>query len=156
MLRSLNRAMWPNCPPTSKIALSPSGPRQRCRFASSGPRAAKGTLPVVMYFHGGGWVLGDHDTHDRLVREIAVGAAAAAVFVNYTPSPEAQYPGAPSSRPTPRPKWVAKHGQRNQPRRLAPGRRRRQRRRQHGRRRRAAGQGARRPAHRASRCCSTR
>src|SRR5215469_22113 len=49
-------------------------------------------LPVVLYFHGGGWILGDRDTHDRLVREIAVGAKAAVVFVNYTRSPEARYP----------------------------------------------------------------
>ncbi|WP_417022301.1 alpha/beta hydrolase fold domain-containing protein, partial [Bilophila wadsworthia] len=42
--------------------------------------------------HGGGWILGDKDTHDRLVRELAKGAKAAVVYPNYTPSPEAQYP----------------------------------------------------------------
>lgn len=51
-----------------------------------------GLLPVIMYFHGGGWILGNEITHDRLIREIANGAQAAVVFVNYTPSPEAQYP----------------------------------------------------------------
>ncbi|MBI3639040.1 MAG: alpha/beta hydrolase [Thaumarchaeota archaeon] len=56
------------------------------------PAGNNDTLPVVMYFHGGGWVLGDKDTHDRLVREIANGAKAAVVFVNYDRSPEAQYP----------------------------------------------------------------
>lgn len=56
------------------------------------PEGSTEALPVVMYFHGGGWVLGDKDTHDRLIREIANGAQAAVVFVNYTPSPEAQYP----------------------------------------------------------------
>ena len=50
------------------------------------------TFPTIMYFHGGGWVLGGFDTHERLVREIAIGAHAAVVFVNYTPSPEAKYP----------------------------------------------------------------
>ena len=45
-----------------------------------------------MYFHGGGWVLGDKVTHDRLVREIAVGVDAAVVFVDYINSPEAKYP----------------------------------------------------------------
>jgi acetyl esterase len=45
-----------------------------------------------MYFHGGGWVLGGADTHDRLLRELANGAHAAIVFVNYTLSPEAKYP----------------------------------------------------------------
>ncbi|MBV8577034.1 MAG: alpha/beta hydrolase [Acetobacteraceae bacterium] len=44
-------------------------------------------LPVVMYFHGGGWVLGDRDTHDRLVREIAVGAEAAVVLWSSTTVP---------------------------------------------------------------------
>ena len=49
-------------------------------------------LPAVMYFHGGGWVLGDRDTHDRLIREIAVGAEATVVFVDYARAPEARYP----------------------------------------------------------------
>ena len=49
-------------------------------------------LPAVMYFHGGGWILGDRDTHDRLVREIAAGVEAAVVFVDYARSPEARYP----------------------------------------------------------------
>ena len=56
------------------------------------PKGSSGALPVVMYFHGGGWVLGDANTHDRLVREIANGAGAAVVFVKYTRSPEAKYP----------------------------------------------------------------
>jgi acetyl esterase len=56
------------------------------------PRNATGTLPVVVYMHGGGWVLGNAGTHDRLVRELAVGARAALAFVEYTPSPEARYP----------------------------------------------------------------
>ena len=45
-----------------------------------------------MYFHGGGWVLGDKITHDRLVREITNGVRATVVFVDYINSPEAQYP----------------------------------------------------------------
>jgi acetyl esterase/lipase len=53
---------------------------------------AEGTLPVILYMHGGGWVLGNADTHDRLVRELAVGARAAVVFVEYDRSPEAHYP----------------------------------------------------------------
>jgi hypothetical protein len=42
--------------------------------------------------HGGGWVLGNAGTHDRLVREVAVGANAALAFVEYPNSPEARYP----------------------------------------------------------------
>lgn len=56
------------------------------------PQKSRGKLPLVMYFHGGGWVMGDKTTHDRLMKELAVGANVAMVFVNYTPSPEAQYP----------------------------------------------------------------
>jgi acetyl esterase/lipase len=47
---------------------------------------------VVLYVHGGGWVLGNAGTHDRLVRELAVGARAAVVFVEYDRSPEVRYP----------------------------------------------------------------
>ena len=70
----------------------PVGPEARVSIRIVRPKGNKEALPVVMYFHGGGWVLGDKDTHDRLVREIANGANAAVVFVNFTPSPEAQFP----------------------------------------------------------------
>ncbi|MFI6377063.1 alpha/beta hydrolase [Streptomyces sp. NPDC050546] len=56
------------------------------------PRGSAPPLPVILYMHGGGWVLGNADTHDRLVRELADGARAAVVFVEYARSPEAQYP----------------------------------------------------------------
>jgi acetyl esterase len=49
-------------------------------------------LPVIVYFHGGGWVVGSAQSHDRLVRELAVGARAAVVFVSYSLSPEARHP----------------------------------------------------------------
>jgi acetyl esterase len=70
----------------------PVGPTGTTRIRIVRPKGATGVLPVVMYFHGGGWVLGDKITHDRLVREIAVGANAAIVFVDYINSPEAKYP----------------------------------------------------------------
>src|SRR5690606_6227330 len=50
--------------------------------------------PVVLYLHGGGWVLGDAYTHDRLIHELAIGAAAAVVLVQYTPSPDVRFPAA--------------------------------------------------------------
>lgn len=73
------------------------------------PKGVSGALPVVLYFHGGGWILGDQETHDRLVREIANGAQAAVVFVNYTPSPEAHYPVALEQAYTAT-QWVADQG----------------------------------------------
>ncbi|MBD8239305.1 alpha/beta hydrolase [Pseudomonas fluorescens] len=73
------------------------------------PAGVKGTLPVFMFFHGGGWVLGDYPTHERLVRDLVVGSGAVAVFVNYTPSPEAHYPVA-INQAYGATKWVAEHG----------------------------------------------
>jgi acetyl esterase len=67
------------------------------------------TLPVAMYFHGGGWVLGGFDTHERLVRELANKANVVIVFVNYTPSPEARYPVAVEQAYAAT-KWVAENG----------------------------------------------
>jgi acetyl esterase len=74
------------------------------------PNSSNDTLPVVMYFHGGGWVLGGFDTHERLLREIVNGANAAIVFVNYTRSPEAMYP-VPLEQAYAATKWVAENGQ---------------------------------------------
>ncbi|MGW5655281.1 alpha/beta hydrolase [Streptomyces humi] len=56
------------------------------------PAGAEGPLPVILYIHGAGWVFGDERTHDRLVRELAVGAQAAVVFPVYDRAPEARYP----------------------------------------------------------------
>jgi acetyl esterase len=58
------------------------------------PQGTTGMLPVIVYMHGGGWILGNAGTHDRLVRELAVGAGAALAFVEYPNSPEARYPTA--------------------------------------------------------------
>jgi acetyl esterase len=58
------------------------------------PAGATGVLPVILYIHGAGWVFGNAHTHDRLVRELAVGAGAAVVFPEYDLSPEVRYPRA--------------------------------------------------------------
>jgi len=70
----------------------PVGPTGRTAVRIYRPEGAKGALPVVVYAHGGGWVLGSKTTHDRLVRELAVGANAVVVFVDFDRSPEARYP----------------------------------------------------------------
>lgn len=51
-----------------------------------------GVLPIIFYIHGGGWVMGDEFTHNRIIRQLANAVQAAVVFPVYTPSPEAQYP----------------------------------------------------------------
>lgn len=66
-------------------------------------------LPVIMYFHGGGWVLGGFDTHERLIRELSNGSKAAIVFVNYSRSPEAKYP-IPLEEAYAATKWIAQNG----------------------------------------------
>jgi acetyl esterase len=70
----------------------PVGPTGTTRIRIVRPKGATGTLPLLMYFHGGGWVLGDTVTHERLVRELAEGVNATVVFVDYVNSPEAKYP----------------------------------------------------------------
>jgi acetyl esterase len=56
------------------------------------PEGATGPLPLVLHTHGGGWILGDKDTHERLDRELTGLTGAMIVFVDYTPAPDAQYP----------------------------------------------------------------
>ncbi|WP_085588235.1 alpha/beta hydrolase [Pseudomonas sp. B14(2017)] len=73
------------------------------------PQGAKGELPVFMFFHGGGWVLGDYPTHERLIRDLVVGSGAAAVYVDYTPSPEARFPTA-INQAYAATRWVAENG----------------------------------------------
>lgn len=73
------------------------------------PEGVTEILPVFIFIHGGGWILGDYPTHKRMVRDLVVLSGAAAVFVNYTPSPEAQYPQAINEIYAAT-KWVAEHG----------------------------------------------
>jgi acetyl esterase len=57
-------------------------------------RPAAGTLPVLVYLHGGGWVIGDLDTHDVLCRQLALGSGCAVVAVDYRMGPEHRFPAA--------------------------------------------------------------
>lgn len=70
----------------------PVGPTGSTRIRIVRPVGAKETLPLLFYTHGGGWVLGDTITHQRLVRELAEDVNAVVVFVDYINSPNAQYP----------------------------------------------------------------
>ncbi|MFD3335943.1 alpha/beta hydrolase [Streptomyces sp. NPDC058700] len=85
------------------------GPTGDVRVRIVRPRGATGLLPVVLYLHGAGWVFGDAHTHDRLVRELAVGARAAVVFPEYDLSPDARYPVAVEQNYSVA-QWVAREG----------------------------------------------
>jgi len=71
---------------------------------------APAILPVIIYIHGAGWVFGNQHTHDRLIRELAVGSQAVVVFPNYSLSPEVRYPTAIEESYAAL-RWVAEYGQ---------------------------------------------
>jgi acetyl esterase len=79
-------------PATAEDRVLNVGPTDRTNIRVYRPIGAQGALPVVVYTHGGGWVLGDKNTHERLVRELTAGAEVVTVFVDYERSPEARYP----------------------------------------------------------------
>jgi acetyl esterase len=69
------------------------GPTDEVKVYTVRPAGMKGeSLPGVVYFHGGGWVLGNFATHERLMRDLATQANAAMVFVEYSPAPEQKHP----------------------------------------------------------------
>jgi acetyl esterase/lipase len=85
------------------------GPTGSVRARVVKPADASGTLPVILYIHGAGWVFGNAHTHDRLVRELAVGAHAAVVFPEYALSPEVRYPVAIEQNYTVA-RWIVEQG----------------------------------------------
>lgn len=71
----------------------PVGPTGTTRIRIVRPfNKSNAKLPVILYTHGGGWILGDKITHDRLVRELAIGVGATVVFVDYINAPDAKHP----------------------------------------------------------------
>lgn len=73
------------------------------------PENAKEKLPVFVFVHGGGWVLGDYPTHKRLIRDLVVESRLACVYVDYSRSPEAKYPQAINEIYAAA-KWISEHG----------------------------------------------
>jgi acetyl esterase/lipase len=73
------------------------------------PKGAAGKLPVFVFIHGGGWVLGDYPTHRRFVRDLVVESGYCGVFVNYTRTPDAVFPRQIDEIYAAT-KWVAAHG----------------------------------------------
>lgn len=70
----------------------PTGPSGKVSIRIVRPKGISHALPVVVYLHGGGWVIGEAEGYDRVIREIAAGADAAVVFVSYTRAPEGKAP----------------------------------------------------------------
>jgi acetyl esterase len=68
----------------------------------------RGPFPVVVFFHGGGWVLGDLDTHDPLCRSLCAGAGCTVVSVGYRLAPEHRFPAAVDDALA-AVRWVAEH-----------------------------------------------
>lgn len=81
-----------SAPTTTQDLVWNIGPTGAVRIRIVRPAGAEGDLPAVLYYHGGGWVMGDRNTHDHLIRELAVQARAAVVFVEYDNAPEVRYP----------------------------------------------------------------
>lgn len=79
-------------PTTTEDAVWPVGPTDSVKVRIVRPEGAKGALPAVVYLHGGGWVMGDRNTHDHLIRELSAQSGAAVVFVEYVNAPEIRYP----------------------------------------------------------------
>lgn len=88
---------------------APRAPRGTVRVRILRPKGATGTLPVVLYTHGAGWVFGSAHTHDRLARDLCVGTGAALVFPEYTRAPDARYP-VQNEESYAAAAWVARHG----------------------------------------------
>lgn len=74
------------------------------------PEGVSEKLPVLLFIHGGVWKAGNFENHKRLVRDLVVGAGVAAVFVEYTPIPEAVFP-TQINETYAAAKWVVEHGE---------------------------------------------
>ncbi|MGX6603518.1 alpha/beta hydrolase [Micromonosporaceae bacterium Da 78-11] len=75
-----------------EFKVAPVGPSGLVGFWIFRPRDAAGTPGVVLYVHGGRWMLGDAQTHGRLITELARQSGLAFVVPEYTRTPEAHYP----------------------------------------------------------------
>jgi acetyl esterase len=109
VLEKLQSGPVTKAPADVKDQMLPVGPGGKVSVRIYRPQGVSGALPAVVYIHGGGWVLGSANTHDRLLRDLTSQSQLAYVFVNYTPSPEAQFP-VPLEQAYAVAKYVAEHG----------------------------------------------
>ncbi|MFN0160159.1 MAG: alpha/beta hydrolase [Burkholderiales bacterium] len=96
MYRDRRAYTQPEAPPARVRDLGCPGPEGEVPLRLFRPQsvAEDAVLPVMVYFHGGGWVIGDLDTHDVLCRQLANAAGIAVVSVDYRMGPEHRFPGA--------------------------------------------------------------
>jgi len=110
--RAGRRVLQPEPPEVAEVrnlqAPAPQGdiPLRLYRGIGTERRAA---LPALIYFHGGGWVMGDLDTHDGVCRLIANAAGIAVISVDYRLAPEHKFPAAVDDAVTAT-EWIAAHG----------------------------------------------
>ncbi len=81
-------------PDVDALNLAAPGPAGDIPVRTYRPKDAGSGLPILVHYHGGGWVIGDLDTHDHVCRELCVGAGCLVVAVDYRLAPEARFPAA--------------------------------------------------------------
>jgi acetyl esterase/lipase len=109
-LRDLpRRSFHPELHVQNRSIDGPAGPINIRTYWPPTDRAAHEAPPVVLFFHGGGFVVGDLDTHDGTCRQHAVGASAVVVSVEYRLAPEHPYPAAVDDAWAAT-QWIAEHG----------------------------------------------
>jgi acetyl esterase len=91
----------------SEKTISTNG--QQVKLYVMKPEHTTGKPPVLLFIHGGVWIAGNFENHKRLVRDLVVGSGAAAVFVEYTPIPDAVFP-TQVEQSYAAAQWVAQHG----------------------------------------------
>ncbi|WP_217704339.1 alpha/beta hydrolase [Aquimarina sp. TRL1] len=96
-----------NCSMTHHQITMPSD--QKVDITIVTPKTTIKPLPVLLYFHGGGWILGGLETHERFIKTISEKANTAVVFVHYSLAPEAIYPTALEEGYAAL-EWIKEHG----------------------------------------------
>ncbi|CAH1660873.1 alpha/beta hydrolase [Chelatococcus asaccharovorans] len=88
-----DRAINENAPPIAHVedVVAPAGTGVRCRLYLP---VRHRSLPLLIYAHGGGWAFGSLDSHDRLLRQLAISCEIAVLSVDYRLSPEHPFPAA--------------------------------------------------------------